>query len=168
MIAVVVRRSVLSIAALALALSFAPPLRAAGASCADWLERDFWKQAAAADVSRCLAAGAKVDARDKYGTTPLHRAAYWGRTEAVEALLDAGAEADARTAVGMTPLHRAARGGQTEAVRALLDAGAEVDARDKDGATPVHLAIGAGRTETAMALLDAGADNPLAGAQRKR
>ena len=49
----------------------------------------------AAAVSRLAAAGAKIDARDGYGRTPLHVAAYRRRHEAMRALAAAGADPNA-------------------------------------------------------------------------
>ena len=47
-----------------------------------------------ADVVRLLLAhGARVDAKDEAGDTPLHMAAYEGHVEAVRALLDGGSSA---------------------------------------------------------------------------
>ena len=107
----------------------------AGPDCSDWLTRGFWRAAAAKDVERCLAAGAKIDARDRHGSTPLHKAASRGKAATVNALLAAGAKIDARNKRGETPLHRAAGGFKMDMVNALLAAGAKIDARTR-GARP--------------------------------
>ena len=86
-----------------------------------------------------LAKGADHNAQDRGGGTPLHGAAWNGRTEAIAALLDAGADHNAQATDGGTPLHRAAQEGQTEAIAALLDAGADHNARDEDGQIPFDL-----------------------------
>jgi len=49
----------------------------------------------AGTVERLAAAGEKIDARDGYGRTPLHVAAYAGQREAMRALVKAGADPNA-------------------------------------------------------------------------
>ena len=84
-----------TIAGLACALWLAVASAAlAGPSCGDWNTRVFFQRATAADVSRCLEAGADLEAREANGWTPLHVAA---------ALLDAGADPAARDAEGRIP-----------------------------------------------------------------
>lgn len=48
--------------------------------------------------------GAKMEARDKGGMTPLHRAAYTANTGLAAFLLEQGADIDARDNNGNTPL----------------------------------------------------------------
>lgn len=48
-----------------------------------------------------LSAGADVNARDKSGETPLHRAAEEGRADVVRLLLEAGAESEAADVGGL-------------------------------------------------------------------
>ncbi|MYG63595.1 MAG: hypothetical protein F4025_07410 [Synechococcus sp. SB0669_bin_7] len=124
-----------------LALLTSSLLLAAGAAlarpdCDDWNTRDFFDQATAADVARCISQGADPKARAEDGWTPLHVAE---NPEVVKVLLDAGADLEARTDLGATPLHTAASDGSPEVVKALLDAGADLEARDQFGKTPVEL-----------------------------
>ncbi|MBC6403523.1 MAG: ankyrin repeat domain-containing protein [Hyphomonadaceae bacterium] len=154
--------------------------------CRFWNSPDFFMSATAADVRRCLAAGADVNAPDASGWTPLHWATAYGTAEAVAALVDAGAKVDAREASGGTPLHLAVgqgvfdevaaliqkpgekppsdfrpRQGVIEKVAALIKAGADMEARTKSGLTPLHMAAAWGTAETVAALVDAGAEvNP--------
>ncbi len=139
----------------------ATPALGAGVSCEAWNTRVFFERAGVADVSRCLKAGADVNARDENGATPLHRAAWFSTTPAVvTALLNAGANVNARTENGATPLHQAAWNSTTPAiVTALVKAGADVNARDEIGWTPLHVAaMFSTTTAIVTALLDAGAD----------
>ena len=128
-----------------LALLTSSLLLAAGAAlarpdCDDWNTRDFFDQATAADVARCISQGADPKARAKGGATPLHGAASLSETPAVvKVLLDAGADLEARDEHGLTPLHRAAISKTPAVVKALLDAGADLEARDQFGKTPVEL-----------------------------
>ena len=54
-------------------------------------------------VIRLTALGAGVDARDDKGRTPLHMAARWGWSSAVEALVTLGADVRARDGDGLVP-----------------------------------------------------------------
>ncbi|MBC6412390.1 MAG: ankyrin repeat domain-containing protein, partial [Hyphomonadaceae bacterium] len=81
--------------------------RNAGArvDCSLWNSSVFFATATAADVRRCLAAGAEVNARDTFGQTPLHLAAKKGNAETVTALVKAGADIEVREEkYGLTPL----------------------------------------------------------------
>ena len=139
----------------------------AGPDCSGWLTDAFWQAAAAEDAERCLAAGAKVDAKDWEHWSPLHYAAAWGKTDLVNTLIAAGAKVDARINSGATPLHWAAvprylaatslRGAvpphkPPDTVNALIAAGAKVDARDRYGKTPLHWVVESGKPDTVNSL----------------
>jgi cytohesin len=104
-------------------------------------------------VEALLRAGADVNARDKWGSTPLHFAASPGTATA---LLKAKAKVNAVDSVGRIPLHDAAHRGSDQVVRTLLGAGADVN-RNIDG-TPLFLAADNGQARTVDALIEAGAD----------
>ena len=94
-----------------------------------------------ADVSRCLTAGAKLNARDKAGRTPLHVAAQAASPAVVKALVSAGARLNARDVTGATPLHAAAAKSRIpEVLVVLLEAGANLAAKDETGKTPGDVA----------------------------
>ena len=141
----------------------------AHAACPDWTtdrpHSDFWRTATVADIAGCIEAGAKVEARDEYGMTPLHMAALQNRNPAVAtALVEAGARVEVRTIFGETPLHLAAGNNENSAViAALIEAGADTEAREPlFGMTPLHrAAMGNENPAVATALLEAGA-NPRA------
>lgn len=101
-----------------------------------------------------LEAGARADAADVQGATPLHAAVEHARAEAARALLAHGARADVADEYGTTPLHRAPN---SRLVELLLEAGAPLDAVDGEGRTPLHQAIAAGHDDVVDLLLERGA-----------
>ena len=81
----------------------------AQADCADWNTGAFFEAAEISDVTRCLQAGADLNARTDNRWTALHFAAGMNKNPAVvQALLAAGADPTARTGNGSTALHFAA------------------------------------------------------------
>jgi ankyrin repeat protein len=91
-----------------------------------------------------LAAGADVNAKNKYGSTPLHRAIEAAHKEIAELLIANGADVNAKGEADATPLHYAAT---KEVAELLIVKGADVNAKDEFGETPLDLADG--KTETA-------------------
>ena len=94
-------------------------------------------------ITALLDAGADIEARDRWGRTPLHHTAGagWHSPGVITALLDAGADIKARDGNGQTPLHKAAAiDTKPGVITALLVAGADPKARDADGMTPWDLA----------------------------
>jgi cytohesin len=90
--------------------------------------------------------------------TPLHRAAFEGRTEVAEVLIAAGAAINERDADGATPLYLTAQRGQSGVAAALLAAGADVGIRTKHGATPLYIASLRGHAAVARLLIANKAD----------
>jgi hypothetical protein len=93
-----------------------------------------------------LKAGAEVDAQDKNGATPLHRAVRTRCAAAVECLLDAGADATIKNKPGSTAFHLAvqntgrggsgadiARSAQREIIRLFLVRGISPKLKDENG-----------------------------------
>lgn len=114
-------------------------------------------------IAAILAASpdAALHAHTPDGWTPLHLAAFFGRTAAAARLLDAGAALEARSANYMenTPLCAALAGREDRTLVAmLLDRGADVKARAAQGVTPLHLAASRGAADLVDALLARGAD----------
>jgi ankyrin repeat protein len=87
-----------------------------------------------------LLQGANVNARDAHWETPLHYAAYWGKTEVAASLIQKGAKVNARDVYDETPLHHAAYWGKTQVAALLIAKGAKVNARDVNQKTPLHYA----------------------------
>ena len=109
-------------------------------------------------AERLLAAGARIDARDDYGMTPLNRAARSGNFAVVEVLVGHEADVIIKDSSGFTPLHSAAERGHQAVVELLLARRANLEARTKDGCTPLHCAAQAGHLEVVNTLLEHGAE----------
>ena len=110
----------------------------------------------AAMTKLLLRRGASVDARTRYGGTPLHLAT---GAECCRMLALAGADVDAVNCRGETPLHYAAVGkpADSPSVEQLLAAGADARCRNSAGLTPAGAAYLYGRVEAAALLEDAAA-----------
>jgi ankyrin repeat protein len=106
-----------------------------------------------------LAAGAEVNAHDRWGSTALMQAAAGRNREAVRRLLAANADVNARAADDSTALMYAIyqAPSDTELVAILLAAKADVNASRKDGSTALMAAAYTGATPAAAALLQHGA-----------
>jgi ankyrin repeat protein len=87
-----------------------------------------------------LQAGADVNAADKDGGTPLHKATQLGDVELVGMLLTAGANVNARTKTGRTALITASTWNYPECTTALLAAGADTEISMQDGSTALSVA----------------------------
>ena len=72
-----------------------------------------------------LEAGADVEARNRWGRTPLHGAAASKRSQVVAELARAGADLNARDSAGNTPLHASRHNEHAEVVYLLLELGAD-------------------------------------------
>jgi ankyrin repeat protein len=98
------------------------------------------------------------------GFFPLGLAAFFGRREAVAALLEAGADpnAVARNPTKVRPLHAAAAAHDAEIVRALLEAGADPNLPQQVGFLPLHEAASEGLVEMARMLVEHGARTDVA------
>jgi ankyrin repeat protein len=93
------------------------------------------------------------------GLTPLQEACYWGKVEAVKALLWLGANVNARERQkGATALFLSSQEGYESIVRILVSFGANVDTATNGGATPVSIASQNGHESTVWTLASLGAN----------
>ncbi len=121
------------------------------------------RDATAQQVREAVQGGARVEARDANGMTPLmFAAAHNPDVAVVKLLLAAGARVEDRDGLGDTALMWAAAGNSNpDVIKALLAAGAKVSDRNREGETPLMWAAGVlgGNSDPAAvkALIDAGA-----------
>jgi len=108
-----------------------------------------------ATVDVLLAANASVDARSRFGDTPLMGAALAGNLEIARKLRARGAALDYK---GWTPLIYAATGGHDALAAYLLDQGANVNAESANGTTALMMAVREGKGTTVDLLVKRGAD----------
>jgi uncharacterized protein len=110
---------------------------------------------------------AGIHAKAYDGWTPLHLAAFFGHTAAVDRLLEAGASVDAvsNNSLRNTPLHAAVAGGHLDAALRLIERGAAVNASDAGGHTPFHIAAEGGYVPVVKAMLAHGGDPHLVDAE---
>ena len=94
------------------------------------------------------------------GFTPLGLAVFFGRADAVNALLEASADVNlaSRESMKVAPIASASAAGQLEIARALIAHGANVNSRAAGDFTALHESAASGRLEFAKLLLDHGAD----------
>ena len=80
--------------------------------------------------------GAKVDARNARGSTPLIFAVAQRNLEAIKILIELGADINAKNAIGNTPLICATiTNASSEIIKTLIDFGADVNAKNDKGKT---------------------------------
>jgi CubicO group peptidase (beta-lactamase class C family) len=87
-----------------------------------------------------IKAGADLNEKDAYGSTPLIIAITFGKPEVAKALIEAGADLGVTDNNGSTPLHLAAFFSRPDIVRALLENGANRYARNNSGSTAFDIA----------------------------
>ncbi|XP_069501734.1 ankyrin repeat domain-containing protein 61 [Ambystoma mexicanum] len=117
--------------------------------------------------------GARVNAMDQYGMTPLHMAAGTLNSKMAEMLISYGANVNSiiphsgNTSLKLAVCTASAKGGKvlatdTDCIRLLLINGAQVNVQDEDGRAAIHDACQGGREEIVDLLLKFEADvNPL-------
>jgi len=87
-------------------------------------------------VELLIAKGANVNAKDKYGSTPLYRVQ---SKQVAQLLIAQGADVKVKNNYDETPLHRVAYRGKPDLIELLITQGADVNAKNKDGETPLKI-----------------------------
>jgi len=110
-------------------------------------------------VSKAIAAGADVNAKDREDFTVLHLALIQGNEELAALLIANGADTKAKMTNGIMPLHFAAMKGCRLMAEFLIDDGSDVNAQDQTQGTPLHYAVYfSGDVEIVKLLIAKGAD----------
>eukprot|EP00903_Cladosiphon_okamuranus_P018395 g16920.t1 len=109
-------------------------------------------------VGWLVSKGALVDAKDKFGNTPMHTAASQGSRKVVAILLDRGADPLLQNDNGYTSLHMAAEAGCTALMAHFIDLGIDVNTKADNGNTALHLLSLEGHASGVRMLLAEGAD----------
>ncbi len=111
-----------------------------------------------------------MDARNKYGNTPLSYAISFDKVDFFKLLVDKGADINApkhdETGYFMTPVHHAAQAKKVKMLEILIQAGTDVNKKEEtSGRTPLMFALrtcyDAKVIPTLQILLDHGADITL-------
>lgn len=116
-------------------------------------------------LKELLEVGADPCQTNEADYTPLHYAAWYKHTFALEQLLKHSkvkVDHDMKTTDKNTPLALACHGNHSEGVKMLLPLGCDVNNMDKDNDTPLLYAVYNGMTDTVKLLLQYGADPNLA------
>lgn len=108
-------------------------------------------------IESLLAAGAAVEARDRFANTPLVLAAAAGQNEAIELLLAAGAKINHRNLAGSSALLRAAMDNRRRTAALLLERGADPNLGNGKKLNPLHAAAYNGNDRLVEILLAHGA-----------
>jgi ankyrin repeat protein len=115
----------------------------------------------AKELRKLLAKDAKlVHARNEFGWTPLHMAAFAGNVPNIALLLERGADIHSRAQSRFrnTPLQVALLTGEYDAAKLLLERGADPLDRQAGGFAPIHEAAFLGRVDLIELLLAHGAE----------
>jgi ankyrin repeat protein len=112
----------------------------------------------AASTRLLINASADLEARDKYGYTPLALACDKGNLDCVQVLIENKADARIATIDINQLAHEFARKGNSKCLRLLIDANADPKARDKHGHTPLHWASQSGNLDCVQVLIESKAD----------
>ena len=106
-------------------------------------------------AQQLLARGARINAREEDGDTPLHFAGSLGMAKL---LVSKGARIDAMNDYGATPLYDAVHRGLSEVVAFLLQNGADPNVKDEVGQSVLERALVVRDEKSAISLIQSGAD----------
>lgn len=112
----------------------------------------------AARVSRLLAEGAEIDARDDRGATAPLVATHANAVDAARVLIEAGADVNAKDGINDSPYLYAGARGHLEILKMTLAHGADLKSTNRYGGTALIPASERGHVETVRTLIEAGSE----------
>ena len=118
-------------------------------------------------VDSLIQSGVDVTVPKIDGSTALHWASYWDKSDVVDLLIRTGADVNAVTDLGVTPLWTACENGSAEVVRKLLEAGADANAALSSGETVLMTASRVGAEDVVSLLLGFGANVDAVGVRNQ-
>ena len=130
---------------------------------------DIWTASREGDLERVrqlIQYGHNVNRGNRYGETPLMKAAYRGHNQVVRELIRAGADVNGKDNDKHTALHRASWNGHSSVVKTLAEAGANLNVQDVYGMTPLMRAAYWGHANVVVELIRAGADVSVVNSQK--
>jgi ankyrin repeat protein len=86
-----------------------------------------------------------INCHDRFGISPVHNAAFYGRVKCLQYLIDTAASVNMRDSNGCTPLHNTAIQNNQKCLKMLLDHYADPNEKDVDGNTALHKAVYKGK-----------------------
>lgn len=104
-----------------------------------------------------IASGADVNAKNRYGSSPIYNAVFHDNPRSVEYILEKGADINLVNESGGNVLHYAAECDSVECMKLLINRGVEIDRRNFQGETPLFTAVRRGSLNTIMLLVENGA-----------
>ena len=129
----------------------------------DWTPLHFASWHVQLRVARLLLEhGADVNARTKFGLTPLRLLSEKnGNLEVAQLLLEHGADLNSRSRSGCDSVYMAIERGYLDLLQLLFKHGADPTAQDVDGKALLHVASQHGNLKVVQGLLDLGVDTNL-------
>ena len=107
----------------------------------------------AATIFELLKKGARADAQDAAGWSPLHVACKHNNEEAVILFIESGIKLNIVSKANETPLHIATKNKHSSIAARLLAAGASANVQNNRGNTPLHIAASSGFIDSLIILM---------------
>lgn len=102
-----------------------------------------------------------IEAKNKFGSSPLHYATWWGQLPLVEYLVEQGADLNTKDIFDQTLVHAAAWNGDLKLVKFFFVKGLSLEEKDQKGNTPLLSAAKNNHLKVVKFLISEGADSAV-------